>query len=61
MQTITKTERLKLVEVTDRDVELIFQLTSNEEVMRYFLKILSHEETQQMVQKILHQYSKYGY
>ena len=57
MQTITKTERLKLVEVTDRDVEQIFQLTSNEEVMRYFPKVLSHEETQ----KILHQYSKYGY
>jgi len=61
MQTITKTERLKLVEVTDRDVELIFQLTSNEEVMRCFSKVLSHEETQKMVQRILHQYSKYGY
>jgi len=61
MQTITETERLKLVEVTDRDVEQIFRLTSNEEVMRYFPKLLSHEETHQMVQKILHQYSEYGY
>lgn len=30
-------------------------------VMKYFPKVLSYEDTQQMVQKILNQYSEYGY
>lgn len=61
MQLITETLRLKLVEVTEGDVESIFMLTGNEKVMKYFPKVLSYEDTQQMVQKILHQYSEYGY
>ena len=61
MQPITETPRLKLVEVTDRDFDLIFLLTGNEKVMKFFPKVLNYEETQQMVQKILHQYTKYGY
>ena len=61
MQLITETARLKLVEVTEGDVEQIFLLTGNEKVMKYFPKVLSYEDTQQMVQKILYQYSEYGY
>lgn len=61
MQLITETPRLKLVEVTDRDIEPIFLLTGNEKVMKYFPKVLTYEDTLQMVQKILHQYSEYGY
>ena len=61
MKVITETARLKLVEVTDRDVEPIFLLTGNKMVMKYFPKVLSYEDTQQMVQKILHQYSEYDY
>ncbi len=61
MQQITETPRLKLVEVTDRDFDLIFLLTGNEKVMKFFPKVLSYEETQQMVQKILHQYAEHGY
>jgi len=61
MQPIAETPRLKLVEVTDRDFDLIFLLTGNEKVMKFFPKVLSYEETQQMVQTILHQYTEYGY
>ena len=61
MQLITETPRLKLVEVTDRDVGPIFQLTGNEKVMEFFPKVLSYDDAQQMVQKILHQYAEYGY
>ncbi len=61
MQLITETSRLKLVEVTDIDFDLIFLLTGNKKVMKFFPKVLSYEETQQMVQKILSQYAKYGY
>lgn len=58
---ITETPRLKLVEVTDRDTDLIFLLTKNDKVMEFFPNVLSYEETQQMVRKILHQYAEYGY
>lgn len=61
MQLITETARLKLIKVTEGDVEPIFLLTGNEKVMKYFPKVLSYEDTQKMVQKILHQYSEYGY
>ncbi len=61
MQLITETPRLKLVNVTDRDVDRIFLLAGNEKVMKFFPKVLSYEATQQMVQKIFHQYAEYGY
>lgn len=61
MQPIMETTRLKLLEVTDRDFDLIFLLTRNEKVMKFFPKVLSYEETQQMVQKILTHYVEYGY
>jgi RimJ/RimL family protein N-acetyltransferase len=61
MQLITETSRLKLVKVTDYDSDMIFLLTGNEKVMEFFPNVLSYEETQQMVQKILHQYAEYGY
>ena len=61
MQLITETPRLKLVEVTNRDVDLIFLLTGNKKVMKFFPKVLSYEETQEMVQKIRYQYTEYGY
>lgn len=61
MKQITETTRLKLVEITDQDAESIFLLTGNERVMKYFPNVLTYEETQQMVQKILRQYAAYGY
>jgi [ribosomal protein S5]-alanine N-acetyltransferase len=61
MKFITETARLKLEELTDRDVDSVFMLTSNEKVMRFFPEILNYEDTQRMVQKILRQYREYGY
>jgi len=61
MLPITETPRLNLVEITDKDFDLIFLLTGNEKVMKFFPKVLSYEETQQMVQNILHQYAEHGY
>ena len=58
---ITETPRLKLVELQDTDVEQIFLLTGNKKVMEFFPEILSYEETQQMVKKILYYYAEYGY
>ena len=61
MQLITETSRLKLVEVTDHDINLIYLLTGNEKVMEFFPSVLSYDETLKMVQMILHQYAEYGY
>lgn len=61
MQLITETSRLKLIKVTEGDSDLIFLLTGNEKVMEFLPNMLSYEETQQMVQKILHQYAEHGY
>lgn len=52
---------MKLVKVIDRDLDQVFLLTGNEKVMEFFPKVLSYEETQKMIQKILHQYTEYGY
>ena len=60
MQVITKTARLKLVEVTDRDVEPIFLLTGNKMVMKYFPKVLNGV-TRKWFKKYIHQYSEYDY
>jgi [ribosomal protein S5]-alanine N-acetyltransferase len=61
MQLITETSHLKLIKVADSDSDLIFLLTGNKKVMEFFPGVLSYEETQQMVQKILHQYAECGY
>ena len=61
MKLITETARLKLVELTDKDVDSVFLLTRNEKVMKYFPAVLTYEDTQRMVQKILRQYTEYGY
>ena len=61
MQVITETSRLKLVEATKADCDLIFKLTGNEKVMKYFPSVLSYDETREMIQKILNQYTEYGY
>ncbi|MFH0783156.1 MAG: GNAT family N-acetyltransferase [Pseudomonadota bacterium] len=61
MRLITESLRLKLVEATAADIDLIYLLTGNKKVMEFFPKVLTYDETQQMVQKILHQYIEYGY
>ena len=61
MRLITETKRLKLIKVTAADVDLVYLLTGNKNVMEFFPKVLSYDENQQMVEKILHQYTEYGY
>ncbi|MFO7963084.1 MAG: GNAT family N-acetyltransferase [Desulfobacterales bacterium] len=61
MNLISVTQRLKVAEVTIDDIDLLYQLTGNKDVMRYFPKILSYDETKQMIRKILDHYKKYGY
>ena len=47
--------------MTIDDIDLLCQLTGNKDVMRYFSKILSYDDTEQMIRKILDHYKKYGY
>lgn len=61
MNEIAETERLKIVSFDINDTDLLFQLTSNAEVMKFFPKILNHQETVEMISKILEHYKKYGH
>jgi ribosomal-protein-alanine N-acetyltransferase len=61
LKLIAETQRLKLVEVTISDIDLLYQLTGNRDVRRYFAKVLSYHETKEMLHKILDHYDKYGY
>jgi len=61
MKIITKTPRLIITKMDNRDADLLFQLTSNQQVMRYFPKTLNYSETCQMIDKILNEYEEYGY
>jgi hypothetical protein len=40
MKVITKTPRLKIAKMDNHDADLLFQLTSNQQVMKYFPKVL---------------------
>ena len=61
MNLIAETQRLKIVEMTVDDIDLLYQLTGDKDVMRYFPKILSYDDTKRMNRKILDHYKKYGY
>lgn len=61
MNLIQETQRLKIVKITLDDIDLLYQLTGNKDVMRYFPKILSYDDTKQMIRKIMDHYTKYGY
>lgn len=61
MNLISETQRLKIAEITINDIELLYQLTGNKDVMRYFSEVLSYNDTKQMVLKILDHYKNYGY
>lgn len=50
-----------IAKIDNSDADLLFQLTSNQQVMKYFPKVLNYTETNQMIDKILNQYEKYGY
>jgi RimJ/RimL family protein N-acetyltransferase len=61
MEVITKTKRLIIAKFENRDVDLLYQLTSSHQVMKYFPKVLTYAETVQMIEKISAHYDRYGY
>ena len=61
MNLIAETQRLKIAEMTVDDIDLLYQLTGDKDVMMFFPKILSYDDTKQMNRKILDHYKKYGY
>lgn len=61
MIVITETRRLIMGKFTKDDAGLLFRLTGDKRVMRYFPGTLSDHETKQMLATILNQYEQYGY
>ena len=61
MELITKTKRLTIAKFENRDIDLLYQLTSSHQVMKYFPNVLNYTETVQMMDKISDQYDQYGY
>ena len=61
MRPIAETQRLEMVAMTIRDIGLLYQLTGDSEVMKFFPSVLSYHETEQMIHKILDHYERYGY
>ncbi len=61
METITKTPRLIITKIDKGDIDLLFQLTGNQQVMKYFPTTLNYPETRRMLDKIRYQYKTYGY
>ena len=61
MNLIAETNRLKIASFTSADTELLYLLTSDEYVMRYFRGVLTYQETEHMLEKILKNYAEYDY
>ena len=61
MNLITETKHLDIVRFASCDSDLLYQLTGNPEVMKFFPKVMSYEETNEMIHTILEHYKKYGY
>ena len=61
MNLITETRRLSIEMFTCNDTDLLYQLTGDEHVMRFFPKALNVQETGQMLDKILRDYKEQGY
>ena len=61
MNVITETLRLIIAKIDKNDAGLLFQLTGDPQVMRYFPKVLNYLETSEMIDKILNHYTKYGH
>lgn len=61
MKIITETPRLIVAEIDKHDADLLFQLNSNRQVMRFFPNVLDYDENRRMIEQILDQYEKHGY
>jgi len=58
---ILETQRLKVVKMTPNDIDLLYQVSGDEEVTEFFPRVLNREETRQMLDKILDHYGRYGH
>ncbi len=61
MSLIAETQRLQIVSFSSDDTVPLYELTGDADVMKYFPKILSYDETCQMLEKILDHYQRYGH
>jgi RimJ/RimL family protein N-acetyltransferase len=61
MEIIIETKRLIIAKFENHDIDLLYQLTRDQQLMHYFPKVLTYPETVQMVEKIINQYEQYGY
>lgn len=61
MDIITETQRLLVAKIDKGDADLLFQLTGDEQVMKYLPKALSYDETRRMINELLNHYEKYGF
>jgi len=61
MNLIAETERLQIIDFSPDDTESLFELTGDTDVMKYFPKVLSYDETHEMLEKILDHYERYGH
>jgi len=61
MSLIAETPRLEIATFSPSDTAFLHQLTGDANVMKYFPKVLSYDETSDMLRKILDQYGSYGY
>jgi len=56
-----ETERLIFRNWCEDDLQTFKQMNEDERVMKYFLKAMTHEETQDFYQHIIKEFSQYGY
>lgn len=61
MKVITESLRLIIAKINKSDADLLYQLNSNRQVMRYFPKVMNYNENHRMVEKILDHYEKHGH
>lgn len=61
MKIITDTPRLIIAEIDNNDVDQLFELNSNQQVMKYLPKVYNYAETKEKIDDIVDQYGKYGY
>jgi len=61
MSPIIETRRLEMSKLIADDIDLLYQLTGDREVMKFFPHVLSYGETRQMLDEILGHYERFGH
>jgi ribosomal-protein-alanine N-acetyltransferase len=61
MRTVLETPRLRLREVSREDLDFIAAMRSHPEVMRFYPKIYSREESAEWIERQLDRYARHGH